>query len=99
MHVCTAFAEPFSEDASSYRNTTIVNDEGEKDSESEVKVKVTRDELASDNEGKLVYVWKGPMKGRIGRVLSMSGQYARVSITGTVGGNGVHEMRRVNLMK
>lgn len=61
--------------------------------------KPTHDALAAKYQGKMVYIWKGQRKGRVGRVVLMSGPYARVSITGTVEGSGIYAIKREYLMR
>lgn len=58
----------------------------------------TFDYYAKKYTGKLVYIWNGPWKGRIGYVQSVSGKEARLSITG-IGGSGIQTLKRANLIR
>ncbi len=48
---------------------------------------------------KLVYVWKGQFKRKVGRVNSIDGQFARLTFTGTVEGRGVQTVKREYLIR
>ena len=57
------------------------------------------DETMVRNRGKKAYVWDGPMKGRVGLVISMGRDVAKVQFTGI--GSGCEHMliKRENLLK
>lgn len=57
------------------------------------------DKIAYRYTGKLVYVWKGDKKGRVGRVFSIGGTHAQVAFSGMTGGTGVQTIKREYLMR
>lgn len=54
-----------------------------------------QDVLAYRYADKLVYVWRGARKGRVGRIIAIGGDYAQICI----GGTGVHTIKRAHLMR
>lgn len=57
------------------------------------------DKLAHKYTGKLVYVWKGERKGRVGRVLSAGGNRAQIAFGGMTGATGVYTIKREYLIR
>lgn len=112
MRVATLFAEPFTDDVSVYTATSTADLKGALAALKEKKQHedymngvfrpgsaITYDHLAIKYEGKKVYVWRGERKGKVGRVISMSGPYARVSLSGTTEGAGIYAIKREYLIR
>ncbi len=57
------------------------------------------DYFASKYIGKMVYVWKGHFKNKVGRVMCIGGPYARLSFTGAFAGNGIQTVKRELLIR
>ncbi len=47
------------------------------------------DHRADGFDDQVVYVWHGPYKGKLGRVLQMSGGIVKVGLESAVRGNGI----------
>lgn len=58
-----------------------------------------RDEMMLHYRGKKAYVWNGPMKGRVGVVISMGIENAKVQFTGIGRGCEHFVLKRENLIK
>ncbi len=57
------------------------------------------DRLALKYVGRSVYVWKGKMKGKVGMVQSMSGDWARISFASAMQGGSVRTLNREHLIR
>src|SRR6185369_11927709 len=60
---------------------------------------IEHDHLALKYIGRRVYIWKGPLKGKVGRVLSIGGTKAQLSFTGMAPGCAIHTLKRDSLMR
>ncbi len=72
---------------------------GSGDGSIDVDYAIPVDMLALKYVGKLVYVWKGQMKGKVGMVQSMAGDWARLSFASGIAGEGVQTLDRDHLVR
>ncbi len=93
MDVSTLFVEKCSKDDLIQSTTGIL------DAPKRVSGDSVNDYYAMKYVNKVVYVWKGPFKTKVGRVISIGGLFARLSITGAIVGSSMQSVKREHLIR
>ncbi len=93
MEVSTFFVEKCSADDLIHSTTGFL------DAPKRVPGEGVNDYYAVKYVNKVVYVWKGPLKTKVGRVISIGGLFARLSITGAIAGSSVQSVKREHLIR